>query len=168
MDEFEPKPVETHPILDALSVSATFRDHENRALFDSAVSYLDDVELSEEDRRVLVEVYEQIGDLLGLRKHADVILGRIERESTPILRKEAQMSHEEILRAEGYDHAMSDVRETLESGAAQIAVVPTRDTLGIYNDTDAEIPENTRLPERQTPAKNQSVNDREQRDSRSR
>ena len=41
------------------------------------------------------------------------ILERIERESAPIVRQEAQMSHEELLRAEGYDEAMSDVREML-------------------------------------------------------
>ena len=41
------------------------------------------------------------------------ILERIERESAPIVRQEAHMSHEELLRAEGYDEAMSDVREML-------------------------------------------------------
>ena len=41
------------------------------------------------------------------------ILERIERESAPIVRQEARMSHEELLRAEGYDEAMSDAREML-------------------------------------------------------
>lgn len=54
MDEFEPKPVETHPILDALSVVATFRDHEDQAMLGGAESYLNDLELSKEDRRVQI------------------------------------------------------------------------------------------------------------------
>ena len=166
--EDEQQRVETHPIIDALSIVATFRSHENRALLDLAESYLTDVELSDEDRRVLVEVYEQIGDLLGLRKHADVILERIERDCAPTTRKKAQMSHVEILHTEGYDYAMSSIRRTLESRTEAITVVPTRDTLGIYNDTDAEVPENMHLSEHQTREKTQNVDDREQRDSRSR
>ena len=58
--------VETHPIIEALSVVATYRKHLNGALLDHAESYLGDLELSDDDRRVLVEIHTQISELINV------------------------------------------------------------------------------------------------------
>ena len=41
------------------------------------------------------------------------ILEQVKRECATIVRNEAHMTHEELLRAEGYEEAMNDVRKAL-------------------------------------------------------
>ena len=41
------------------------------------------------------------------------ILKQVQRECAPIVRDEAHMTHEELLRAEGYEEAINDVRKAL-------------------------------------------------------
>lgn len=58
--------IETHPIIDALSAIVTYRTHLDRPVLDHAESWLGDLELSDDDRRVLVEMRTQITELLNV------------------------------------------------------------------------------------------------------
>lgn len=144
MDEFERKPPETHPIIDAMSVVATYRTHLDRALLDHAESYLEDVEPDEEDRRVLLEVRANIDSVLETVNHDEIVLERVKRASAPTIRREGAMSHEELLRAEGYDEAMREIRATLESGTGAVAVMKSNERHGLYEFPEDAIPESTR------------------------